>query len=111
MDAMNRDDEIRRFKWLLGRATSTGEDLGLELQKQRTRLEAAGLDAGEINDIIHDRQSRATYKPYPAPTETPLKVPFSEKDQAKALGARWSPNQKIWVVPAGTDLNKFKKWR
>jgi hypothetical protein len=28
-----------------------------------------------------------------------LRVPFREKDDAKALGARWAPQSKVWVVP------------
>jgi Domain of unknown function (DUF5710) len=39
-----------------------------------------------------------------------LNVPFAEKDQAKALGAIWQPEQKRWVVPAGLELEPFKAW-
>jgi hypothetical protein len=42
--------------------------------------------------------------------DTPLNVPFADKDQAKALGAQWQPDQKRWVVPAGRDLVPFKAW-
>jgi hypothetical protein len=41
---------------------------------------------------------------------TVLKVPFAAKDQAKALGAHWQPDQKRWVVPAGIDLAPFAPW-
>jgi len=41
---------------------------------------------------------------------TVLKVPFAAKDQAKALGAHWQPDQKRWVVPAGIDLAPFTAW-
>jgi hypothetical protein len=43
-------------------------------------------------------------------TSTPLNVRFDQKDQAKALGALWQPDQKRWVVPAGRDLAPFKAW-
>ena len=43
-------------------------------------------------------------------TNTLLKVPFADKDRAKALGAHWHPDQKHWVVPAGLDLSPFKAW-
>jgi hypothetical protein len=39
-----------------------------------------------------------------------LKVPFSEKDQAKALGARWNAEFKHWYVPQGVDAAPFEKW-
>ena len=42
--------------------------------------------------------------------ETPLNVPFSDKDRAKALGAQWHPDEKRWVVPAGRDLTPFSIW-
>jgi hypothetical protein len=45
-----------------------------------------------------------------AQADTPLNVPFADKDQAKALGAQWRPDQKSWVVPAGVNLDPFKAW-
>lgn len=39
-----------------------------------------------------------------------LKVPFNEKDQAKALGARWNAELKLWYVPEGLDSAPFEKW-
>jgi len=39
-----------------------------------------------------------------------LKVPFAEKDAAKALGAEWDLARRIWFVKAGADLAPFKRW-
>ncbi len=39
-----------------------------------------------------------------------LKVPFSEKDQAKALGARWDAQLKHWYIPQGLGTGPFEKW-
>lgn len=39
-----------------------------------------------------------------------LNVPFSQKDQAKSLGARWDPVAKKWYVTAGVDLALFTPW-
>ncbi|MES2181282.1 MAG: DUF5710 domain-containing protein [Pseudomonadota bacterium] len=39
-----------------------------------------------------------------------LKVPFNEKDQAKALGARWNAEIKQWYVPQDVDSKPFEKW-
>lgn len=39
-----------------------------------------------------------------------LEVPFSEKDEAKALGARWDPANRTWYVPAGVDPGTFRRW-
>lgn len=39
-----------------------------------------------------------------------LKVPYSEKDEAKKLGARWNPEKKSWYVENVNNLLLFKKW-
>lgn len=39
-----------------------------------------------------------------------LNVPYAEKDEARALGARWNPGKKRWYVPAGVALGAFEKW-
>ena len=39
-----------------------------------------------------------------------LEVPFSEKDKAKSLGARWNPKIKKWYVPKGQEISNFKQW-
>ena len=41
---------------------------------------------------------------------TNLVVPFSEKDEAKALGARWDPAKKLWYVDKVPDLAPFARW-
>jgi hypothetical protein len=52
--------------------------------------------------------------PSPSPriakTDTPLNVPFADKDQAKALGAHWDADKKLWFVPAGLELAPFHAW-
>lgn len=39
-----------------------------------------------------------------------LEVPFAEKDEAKALGARWDPARKKWYIPAGVAIAPFAPW-
>jgi hypothetical protein len=39
-----------------------------------------------------------------------LKVPFAEKDEAKALGARWNSARKVWYVPDGQAATPFERW-
>lgn len=41
---------------------------------------------------------------------TLLEVPYSEKDEAKALGAKWNAALKKWYVPNGVDTGKFARW-
>lgn len=44
------------------------------------------------------------------PKITYLKCPFSDKDQAKALGARWDRTLKQWYVPENQPLGPFHRW-
>eukprot|EP00947_MAST-08B_sp_MAST-8B-sp1_P003612 g3612.t1 len=46
-----------------------------------------------------DREESRTY----------LKVGFQDKDRAKALGARWDPDQKQWYAPA-SRLSDLQEW-
>lgn len=40
-----------------------------------------------------------------------LNVPYAEKDEAKALGARWNPKVKKWYIDAPQkEYIKFAKW-
>jgi hypothetical protein len=39
-----------------------------------------------------------------------LNVPYAEKDDARALGARWNPTRKRWYVPDGVALAPFERW-
>ena len=44
------------------------------------------------------------------PARTYLDVPFLEKDEAKALGARWDPQRRQWWAPADVDPRAFSRW-
>jgi hypothetical protein len=39
-----------------------------------------------------------------------LNVPYSEKEEAKALGARWSPGRKTWFIEDQEKIEPFLKW-
>ena len=41
---------------------------------------------------------------------TYISVPFSEKDHAKSLGAKWDPKEKSWYIPQGVSKQKFARW-
>lgn len=54
----------------------------------------------------------ATAAPEPAqgPERAYLVVPFKQKDEAKALGARWDRQEQAWFVPPGIDPAPLAKW-
>ena len=39
-----------------------------------------------------------------------LRVPYAEKDQAKATGARWDREFKCWYVSSDSTLAGFERW-
>jgi exodeoxyribonuclease VII large subunit len=41
---------------------------------------------------------------------TYLNVPFRDKAEAKAKGARWDSEARKWFVPLGRDLQPFTNW-
>jgi len=41
---------------------------------------------------------------------TNLKVPFSSKDRAKRLGAKWDSLAKCWYVENVTNIGAFMEW-
>lgn len=43
-------------------------------------------------------------------TRINLQVPFSQKDEAKALGARWDPVQKTWYISTEMNPDPFMCW-
>ncbi len=44
------------------------------------------------------------------PTRVFLAVPFTEKNEAKAAGAKWSKQDKSWWISADADRAPFAKW-
>jgi putative DNA primase/helicase len=42
--------------------------------------------------------------------KTLIDVPFKQKEEAKALGAKWDRQEQSWYVPANVDAAPFAKW-
>lgn len=93
-----------------------------QLERTGASPESLVFEGKRFSDWLVRENDRAVFEgldaapasPAPAPgaaqADTPLNVPFTDKDQAKALGAQWHADQKRWVVPAGRDLQPFKAW-
>ena len=39
-----------------------------------------------------------------------LKVPYQDKDEAKALGARWNATFKRWYIPEDAAIEPLERW-
>lgn len=59
---------------------------------------------------VRREKNQHTAQPHLSDAVTYLRVNFDEKDQVKALGARWNPEIKKWYVPEGKDLTPFEQW-
>jgi len=39
-----------------------------------------------------------------------IKVPYEDKDIAKARGAKWDVEKRCWYIPPGKDEALFERW-
>ena len=76
----------------------------------RKKLEHAAQQKKEGKKM--DRTAEQSTKPVQDKSKrTYLSVPFAEKDQAKAAGAKWDRTRKSWFAPESVDLAQFEKWK
>jgi putative DNA primase/helicase len=80
----------------------------LEDADMRARVDRASRETGREAEI--HAQEEAQKRSIIATDRTPLQVPFKEKDEAKALGARWDRQAQTWYAPPGRDLSVFARW-
>ena len=80
----------------------------------------AAADAERISDYIltieqkkeirHTQEVGVMRKDIPHAERTYLAVPYAEREEAKALGARWDAVKKSWYVGPEADRAKIAKW-
>ena len=103
------------------------------IKEDRNVLFTAARDAENIKSWIMEPDMREQLKPVlaqeqtrevspmeipdnsPATDQTPAKrhylnVPYNEKNDAKALGAKWDRRAKSWYVREDADLKPFARW-
>jgi putative DNA primase/helicase len=69
-----------------------------DIQRRVAQIESEKPPAPTVNDAD---QAKKTY----------LDVPYHQKDEAKALGARWDRQEQSWFLPAGIkDIAPFAQW-
>jgi antirestriction protein ArdC/phage/plasmid primase-like uncharacterized protein len=83
-------------------------------QEQEAALADVNDASGPVAPVALVRAPILIREDHPAMTtsddRTYLAVPYDEKDDAKALGAKWDRQPKAWYVPAGMDLEAFVPW-
>ena len=94
-----RDDPSYLFKAVKDADKAAQLILGKELELEQINNNEKNMEK-EIPEMNIDKNNSVTY----------INVPKDEKDQAKALGAKWDRNNMCWFVPADKDLSLFDKW-
>jgi hypothetical protein len=85
------------------------------LEKSRSLFEDLGRKKFDLDEKARARKKAAMADdatpatPQPKPNAHYLNVPIEEKDEAKALGAKWDPDLKKWYCNP-TDASLFSKW-
>lgn len=87
--------------------------MGLRLSLARTQSNQ------RLIELQEQAKQQALYKPKKVVNPTvsvyssgrvDLRVSYADKDEAKALGARWDPVKRVWYVPPGVDPKIFARW-
>lgn len=137
--AMSKNPEqaaLLRPKWALAAALVEDRinDIRLDLAEAELREQAREQEnAGHPNDyaeraqslrddatIDEDQAQSILDREFPmsnddtdkrlAAERVNLAVPFSAKNAAKAAGAKWDKEGKVWYAPEGADLAKLERW-
>ncbi len=92
-----RDAEIIK-QWIL----EPGKRIQLAKSAQNTvkPTKEANMKKGNPNDKQKAEEIKKQY----------LNVPFTEKNEAKKLGARWDKDNKSWYISDKLDIKDFSKW-
>ena len=81
---------------------------------EETRERAPHLTPNAEDEMSHQqgrRPARGEARPETrAEARSYLAVPYAEKGEAKALGARWDRDAKSWYAPAGVDPMPLARW-
>ena len=61
-------------------------------------------------EISPEQAAEVAAVPEIATERVVLAVPFEEKNLAKAAGAKWDRDEKVWVAEPGADLARLSQW-
>ena len=92
---------------------STDEDIAAVREARKSADVAALLNDKDLQWQIaeHEREQQTTRAGQASQSSKIwIDVPYSQKDEAKALGARWDRQEQSWYVPAGVDPAPFARW-
>lgn len=104
-----------------GLERSAESDIAKEVENQQEQNNLEEQVEVELEEVVKTNEAQVGLPPSQeneteteaniATKNTYLYVPFEEKDEAKALGAKWDKENKSWYAPQGSDLDSFSRWR
>ncbi|WP_426107441.1 zincin-like metallopeptidase domain-containing protein [Massilia sp. TSP1-1-2] len=94
---------------------STDEDISAAKDARKNAEFAATTNDADLQRRIEfeERQRSQQAAPAEARQDAPknlIAVPYKEKEEAKALGAKWDRKEQSWYVPQNVDPAPFAKW-
>lgn len=108
------DDQLELFRAAADAEKIQSFVLALE-QTQTQELNREAVMSTPQQESIDQTKfvSSVASTPYrPSPTDRfYINVPFKEKNEAKALGAKWDRQADAWFVPEGIDQHLFDRWK
>jgi putative DNA primase/helicase len=124
IDPMNPHEQVARLARIEEERVrrdpnSTDEDIAAAREARKSADVAALLNDKDLQRQIaeHEREQQTTQAGQVDPISQSsqfskiwIDVPYPQKDEAKALGARWDRQEQSWYVPASVDPAPFARW-
>lgn len=88
----------------------------LDMERAQEREEQATMQATmqttqeAAREPLRERVQQAEVPARQAAEKVYLAVPYRQRNQAKAAGAKWDREAKLWYAPKGADLAKLESW-
>jgi len=98
---------------------STDEDIAVAREARKNAEFAATTNDEDLQRRIQFEERERAQQAIPGDSaaaqdrgnaRTLIDVPYKQKEEAKALGAKWDRQAQSWYVPAGVDAAPFTKW-
>jgi len=99
-------------KWISLESASHTMKVAVEVKPQEAPSisHASGSSEPVLPHVSDEAHSAKLVLPEASSEPVFLNSTFAEKDEVKALGARWDSAKSSWFVPAGITLAPFAKW-
>ncbi|WP_027156702.1 strawberry notch-like NTP hydrolase domain-containing protein [Methylobacter luteus] len=76
----------------------------------QTQVQEISMEPSQHNAIESEQQTQRGDQDQQKSERQYINVPYREKGEAKALGARWDRQEQAWYIPPGVETAPFAKW-